>query len=148
MIKEIYLGISEALADVDSDAGPIQHFDLWNQNVLFAAEDVFPTPAVFIEFDAINYKPIKEDKQLCTPTIRLHVVTDAVCKSNIGSATINDALAYLDLIDKIHAKLAKLEGGVFGNFFRVSSIPNHDHGELLESVEVYTCSAADLSAVV
>lgn len=143
MRKEIYLGIIKALKTIPE----IQHFDLWNQNVEFAQEDIFPTPAVFVEFDPILYKAVKETKQYADVAIKLHIVTDASGQSYDGSTSQSDSLQFFDLIDKIYRAIITIDENNYGCFVRTGSYTNSDHGDLMESIETYTCKAVDVSAV-
>ena len=46
-------------------------------------------------------------------------------------------MAVFDLPDKIHRRLANLEGESFGELDLVQSVTNHNHEEIVESIEVY-----------
>lgn len=139
MRKNIYLTIVEQLQTLlDNDNNPIiKHFDLWNENVAFAEEEFFATPAVFVEFDPIIYKAVKDPKQIATVGVKLHIVTQTQINS----------LEYFDLINSINHTLYNLSGTGFNGMWRTGSYTNHDHGELLESIETYSCSGVDTSAV-
>ena len=149
MRKNIYLSIIEAIKLILDDSGErvIQYFNLWNEDVTFAEEVIFPTPAVFIEFEPITYKAIKEPTQRAQVGIKLHIVTQAVHSSADGEIYQEQSLMFLDLIDKINKSLYDLKGVNFSNMVRTGSYTNHDHGELMENIETYTCSAGDFSAL-
>lgn len=71
------------------------------------------------------------------PRIRLHIVTDWVSGEESGYGSGN--MFYLPY--RIHEKLKGLSGERFWGMDLVESVTNHDHGEIVESVEVYECRA-------
>lgn len=135
MRKQIYLAIVEKLKTIVNTSGTtaILHFDLWNQNVDFAQEEAFPTPAVFIEFSPIKYKLSKEAAQVADVPLRLHIVTEATLNTYSGAFTQEEGLNFFDLIDQVNKKMYELAGQG-----RIASYTNHDHGTLMESIEEYT----------
>ena len=62
--------------------------------------------------------------------INLHVVTDWAEQNDIGE---------FRLLDKIHKLLAGLEGENFMEFDIDSSATNHNHEDIVENIETYTC---------
>lgn len=60
---------------------------------------------------------------------------------------MSDALGFLDLIDRVNAAMQGLRGDNFSGFQLTTSATNHDHAELMESVERYITSAQDTTAV-
>ena len=57
-----------------------------------------------------------------------------------------DALEFLDLIDRMNVAMQGLRGENFAGFQLTTSATNHDHAELMESVERYVTSAQDITA--
>ncbi len=57
-----------------------------------------------------------------------------------------DALEFLDLIDRMNAAMQGLRGENFAGFQLTTSATNHDHAELMESVERYVTSVQDITA--
>ncbi|WP_302575175.1 hypothetical protein [uncultured Duncaniella sp.] len=123
-------------ADVDDELYPcaIKHIDLWNHNVEFLEQEApWPRPAVFIEFAPFKWHAIVPGIEYrAQPLINLHVVTDWAEQKNIGE---------FRLLDKIHELLAGLEGGTFMEFDIDSSATNHNHEDIVENIETYTCTA-------
>ena len=67
------------------------------------------------------------------PIVNLHVVTDWVSQ---------DAdVRQFGLLDRIHELLAGLEGETFMEFDIDSSSTNHNHEDIVENIETYTCVA-------
>lgn len=122
-------------ADVDDDLHPraIRHIDLWNHNVEFIEQETpWERPAVFIEFVPFKWNAIVPGVEYrAEPLINLHVVTDWVDQeSDIG---------HFRLLDKIHELLAGMSGKTFMELDIDSSTTNHNHEEIVENIETYTC---------
>lgn len=120
----------------------IKHFALWNRQVEFIEEeDIFATPAVFIEFGKISWRTQSNGLQDADITIGLHVITNAMPEGYDG-----DTL-HLDLLDKINRCLYGFSTENTGSMERTASIPCHDHEEILDNTEVFKCLVYDNSAV-
>lgn len=122
-------------ADMDDELYPraIRHIDLWNQNVEFLDQEVpWERPAVFIEFVPFKWTQIVPGVEYrAQPLINLHVVTDWTSQ--------DEDVKHFRLLDEIHALLAGLEGETFMEFDIESSTTNHNHEEIVENIETYTC---------
>ena len=91
-------------------------------------------PAVFIEFVPFKWNAIVPGIEYrAQPLVNLHVVTDWVD----GDTDIRQ----FSLMDKIHELLAGLSGETFMEFDIDSSATNHNHEEIVENIETYTCVA-------
>lgn len=113
----------------------IKHIDLWNRNVEFIEQETaWERPAVFIEFVPFKWKAIVPGVEYrAQPLVNLHIVTDWVNQ---------DAdIQQFRLMDKIHELLAGMTGKTFMEFDIDSSSTNHNHEELVENIETYTCVA-------
>lgn len=85
-----------------------------------------------------QWKPIVNGVEYrAEPQITLHIVTDWAGAASEGSPFREEALAVFDLPDKIHRRLANLEGETFGEFDLAQSITNHNHEDIVETMEVY-----------
>lgn len=122
--------------EVPEGAAPmVQHIDLWNENVAFVEQDVpWGVPAVFVELRPIAWECIVGfGRYVSEPEVRLHIVT------------IWDALEAVDdlfvLPEAIHSALCQLRGEGFCSMDLAQSHTNHNHEELVESIEVYRCVA-------
>lgn len=124
-------------ADVDDQLYPraIKHIDLWNRNVEFIDQEVpWDRPAVFVEFVPFKWTAIVPGVEYrARPLINLHVVTDWISP--------DDDIRQFRLLDKIHELLAGMEGETFMEFDIDSSSTNHDHEQIVENIETYTCVA-------
>lgn len=121
----------------------IKHIDLWNHNVEFLdQEQPWERPAVFVEFTPIVWETIKPGREYRSkPIVNLHIVTDWAGDSSAGSELEDESLEVLDYSGIIHKALHGLEGEHFSRFDLSETHTNHNHEELLESIEVYRCVA-------
>lgn len=123
-------------ADADDELYPraIRHVDLWNHNVEFLEQEApWPRPAVFVEFVPFKWHTVVPGVEYrAQPMVNLHVVTDWAEQKNIGE---------FRLLDRIHELLAGLEGETFVEFDIDSSATNHNHEDIVENIETYTCTA-------
>lgn len=137
MRKQIFQAICARLTERVPD---IQFIDLWNNNVqMLNGGAVWPMPAVFVEFEPIEWR--RGDV-----AVRLHIVTRTIATHGHNDTKMSDALGFLDLIEQINAAMQGLRGDNFSGFQLTTSATNHDHAELMESVERYVTSAQDVTA--
>ncbi|MEG1998566.1 MAG: hypothetical protein RRY55_01220 [Bacteroidales bacterium] len=149
MRKQLYLDIKERLKTAETAVGEplFRHFDLWNQQVEFIeAETPFVCPAVFVEFDRIDWRTLGNCVQECTLRVRLHIVTEWYSDTADYSPTEDQALEYLDIIDRAVAVLQGFNTSYMTGWQRSASITNHDHERFVDSVEEYVCMLRDTSA--
>jgi hypothetical protein len=152
MRKQLYQFLITLLQGIkdDKQVSLIKHIDLWNMNVEFAdLGEIFQTPAVFIEFGEISYESFRSSggtSQRGELTVSLHIVTRALASSSSHSSNQAIALEFFDLVDKVHAALDAKSAPGIGALRRITSVTNHNHGELLETIEIYTASVKDSSA--
>lgn len=146
MISELYNALTEALKNIKDGEGEdaprlIKHIDLWNQNVEFIEdEQPWDRPAVFIEFGEIQWSTIGGASVLLRGVcpVTLHVVTDWMGGTADGEATRQASVASMDLSEKISAEVLKIRGESFHNIKLESSAPNHNHEDIIESIERYS----------
>ena len=120
----------------------IKHIGLWNRQVEFIEEETpFLMPAIFIEFGKIDWKSQASGLQDASLTIGLHVLTNAVPEGYDGE------MFHLDLLDKINYCLHGFNSGSMGTLTRITSIPCHDHEEILDNTEIFKCLVQDDTAV-
>lgn len=141
MRKELYNLLCKELKEVGD--GAIKHIDLWNHNVEFIEQEAnWARPAVFVEFCPIRWNAIVAGVEYrAEPEVKLHIVTDWRGSSSGDSPFREEALEVFDLPELIHERLSCLEGETFKVFDLVESQTNHDHEEIVETIEVYSCVA-------
>ena len=129
--------IAPAEMDDELSNRAIKHIDLWNRNVEFIdQETAWNRPAVFIEFEPIHWITIVPGIEYrAEARVRLHIVTDWVTAVEDGT---DGAGKFFELPDKIHDVLAGLEGNSFTDFALAESQTNHNHEDIVESIEVYS----------
>lgn len=133
MRKEIYKMLCERLGNIPE----IKYIDLWNHNVEFIEqEDNWERPAVFVELCPINWEATVAGMRYVTEAkVNLHVVTDWLGSSAANSDQREESLTVFDLLEKIHAALADVDGEHFKEFDISNSTTNHNHEDILENIE-------------
>ena len=145
MRLQIYKAICKRLTAQVPD---IKHIDLWNNNIaVLSGGAVWPRPAVFVEFETIEWRQQQNRSRMADIAVRLHIVTDAVSCNGSTDPKQDTALAFLDLLNKVSAAMQGLRGDNFAGFMLTTSATNHDHAELIESVERYITRAQDTTAM-
>lgn len=115
-------------ADLYADEeSTIKHVDLWNRNVEFIDEEQpWERPAVFVELPPLRWERIVGGSYRTQGTVRLHVVTDWVS----GGLP-------LDLCEQVAEAVCDVRGVSFGPLSLQESVTNHDHEEIVESIESF-----------
>ena len=145
MRKQIYKAICKRLSEQVTD---VKHIDLWNNNIaVLSGGAVWQRPAVFVEFETIEWKQLQKGVRTGDVGVRLHIVTDAISYNGSADERQEIALSYFDLIDRINAEMQGLRGDNFAGFMLTTSATNHDHAELIESVERYVTRVQDSSSI-
>lgn len=145
MRLQIYKAICERLTAQVLD---IKHLDLWNNNIaVLSGGAVWPRPAVFVEFETIEWKQLQNRARMADIAVRLHIVTDAVSYNGSTDTKQDTALAFFNLLNRVNSAMQGLKGENFAGFMLTTSATNHDHAELIESVERYVTRAQDTTAM-
>lgn len=133
IISEIYAAVSKALIAT----GSVKYVDLWNHNVEFIEQETdWERPAVFIEFQPIEWKATQAGVRYVTESsLQLHIVTD--WSGGTSSVDAEQHLEVLDLLDTIHSSLRLLEGAHFTELQLGSTVMNHNHEDIVETIERY-----------
>lgn len=144
MRKKIFKAIAEALANIPE----VEFVDIWNNQIqTLNGGAAFAVPAVFIEFEELNWKQMNMRSRRGSLGVRLHVISRAVVTHGFNDPKIDEALAIFDLLDNINAAMQNLRGENFTGIMLTTSATNHDHTELIESVERYILDVLDISAM-
>lgn len=145
MRKQIFKAICTRLTERVPD---IQFIDLWNNNIAtLSGGTVWPLPAVFVEFETIEWRQQGNSSRRGDVAVRLHIVTRTIATHGASDPNMSDALGFLDLIDHINAAMQGLRGDNFAGFMLTTSATNHDHAELMESVERYVTNVQDATSL-
>lgn len=148
MRKQLYLAVIQRLKTITHPDGEpvLKHFDLWNQNIAFIEqESIFAMPAVFIEFTPVSWKSLGGGVQTANIVFHLHIITATPGSAADGSTFQPDALQLFDLLDDVNRTLSGFRGEHFRQLQRVSSQTNHNHEELIESIETFSVNVDDVS---
>ena len=136
MRRELYKAICNKLKGIGD--GKIKHVDLWNRNIEFIEqEEAWERPAVFIEFGPISWEQTAGKVQRGSALVRLHIVTDWQGSAADGSEEQDASLAVFDYSQMIQCVLDGLSGDKFHALQLVETNTNHDHEDIVESIEVY-----------
>jgi hypothetical protein len=143
MRKKIYKKIIELLTAEDL----IKHVDLWNEKVQYESEQSWECPAVFVEFLPIQWKNLASPVQDADITFRLHIVTRALEPTHSGASEtdLNAGLEYLGLLEQINCRIHYFAGEGINHIIHLQSVTNHNHEEIIESIEDYVVHVVDNS---
>ena len=141
MRKRIIMAIADRIRE---QVPEIKYIDVFNEQIANATGGIpFPLPAVLIEFEEITYKQLSNHCTTADVPLRLHIVTRTVQANGSNARTFEASLAYFDTIDKVNKALSTLCGEYFSTLMHLGSATNHNHAELLESVERYVTRIID-----
>jgi hypothetical protein len=154
MRKFIYQSIVEKLKDIKDgdDRSVIRHFDIWNNNLVYIKEEqAFYTPAVFIEFQTIEWRQKGGGVRDAAVTVALHVLTQHNAPTSNESDYEAQALEFFDLLTGINCCLhGHFKTGydfAHDDLTAKTSITDHDFEELRHDIETFACHAQDCSAL-
>ena len=138
MRKEIFLAIARQLSQIQE----IAYVDLWNSNIdEVEAGSLWPLPAVFVEFEAIEWQHTGLGHRKGEVAIRLHVIQRAMTYNGSQDERMQAALERFDIIERINNALYGLGGDGFASIMLTTSATNHNHAELIEDIERYITAA-------
>ena len=148
MRAEIYKAIKTALKSNKNDGNEVQYVGLWNNEIENIQGNIaFPLPAVFVEFETIEWDQGGLNMRTGDVAIRLHIITAMQMPWVNNETEENRDIEYLELINKINRKIQGLEGDNFSKMMLTTSATNHNHNELVESIERFECRGRDLSSM-
>lgn len=134
MRAEIFKAIRQRLRD------KVAYIDLWNDNMANIESGVhFPTPAVFIEFESIDWVQGTMGTRRGEVSVILHIIDRRIPTD--GSRDDFNPLAYLQKIDDINDTLWGMTGQHFSSMMLKTSSTDHNFAELIHDMERWVCSA-------
>ena len=141
MRKELYNRIKTMLLDEENGLG-IKHVDLWNHNVEFIEQEtVWDRPAVFIEFCPIRWEAYQRGVSYrAEALVKLHIVTDWVERLDTQCGD-SEGIDELELSAAIQGVIGCMDGDKFYGFDIVETATNHNHEDIVESIDTYRCEA-------
>lgn len=122
----------------------IAYYDLWNDQIAtLAGGAVFARPALFVEFETIEWRQMQHGSRRGDVRLRLHVVTDAVSANGACDKRFEASLAHFDLLRRVCGALHGMHGEGYAGMMHTTSATNHSHAELIESIEYFVTSAVE-----
>lgn len=140
MRKKLFYAIAQRIKE---QVPGIKFIDLWNEHLAeITTTTAWPVPSVFIEFEQYDVRQCANHVCMADVPVRLHIITRTKnYTAGIDDKRIEEALDYFDLIDQVHAAMVTLAGDNFSTFMLTTSATNHNHAELIESIERYVTRA-------
>jgi len=154
MRKFIYNSIVAKLQTItDQNEQPvIKHFDIWNNNIEYIDEEQpFNTPAVFVEFQPIEWRHMGGGMREAAVNIVLHVITQHNMPTASGLLPYSaEAFDFFELLTAInaclHAHAKQSPAFIHDSLTAVRSTTDHDCAELRHDTETFCCHVTDMSA--
>lgn len=145
MRKAIYKAVAERLKTAKVG---IQFTSLWNRNTeQLTKQKAFKMPAVFVEFEPIDWGQLAQGARSADMRVRLHIITETLATPEAGGRYQDKALGHLDLLERVSAAMQGLCGDGFNCFMLVESVTDHDHERVRHDEECYVTRINDASAV-
>ncbi len=143
MRKQLFLDLqAKILAIQNENKEPlIKFFNLWHNQINFI-EQPFDTPAVFIEFDPLNYQTIAGSKDtLIELNFSLHVVSKyyPVTHSTAPADIQAQNLTFLDVAELLHSSLHQSRLPNSATIIHKSTSFDYSYSDYIQSIEHYTC---------
>lgn len=144
MRKLIYQAICNRIIAANLGIGFIS---LWNNNIeALTKQKTFRLPAVFVEFEPIVWSQLSQRVRTADIGICLHIVTDSLATPEAGGVYQDQALAHLDLIERVSAAITGMPGAGFNALMLTESITDHNHETIQHHEERYTTHVSNNSA--
>lgn len=143
--KELYLELAEKINEIDG----IKWIDLWHNQINFLEEEhPFPAPAVFISFRSQNIEDLSERIQKVGLQVEVYLFYETFADTYKDSVNQDSALAFIDLMGGIYAKLQGTSGDSYNSMRRVGFSPVDTGGAGNLYQMIFECELVDLSAKV
>lgn len=130
----------------------IKHIGIWNENMGdLPGGMVFDTPAVFVEFSPVTFSGAGQGSPRASMEIALHLVHKYVpedpqelidTEDYKRPDYLDDPLEYLDLMERLEVAPIGLSGTGFSGLQLMSSDLDHEHGELMHHLVIYSTGVA------
>ena len=140
MRKTIFKAVAQRIREAVPE---IRHVSLWNEHMAEITKvTAWPTPSVFVQFEEYQVRHCGQHVYQADVPVVLHIVTRAkVFPAGYEDSRLDDALEYFALIDRVHVAMSTLSGENFSTLMLTTSSTNHNHDELLESIERFVTRA-------
>lgn len=126
MREELFEAIK---AKLNKEVTDVKWIDLWNHNVEYIeSEEGWTRPAVFVEICPIQWEAFTCRGMRGKGLVRLHVVTDW---------TEGGQSVAWGICRKIYEVINGMSGDEFNGMRLVETATNHNHEEILETIDSY-----------
>lgn len=126
----------------------IHHIDLWNQNVDKLSENrAFRFPALFVEFEPIQWAQRGQGVRAADIRVRIHIVTKAPATPEVGGKYQDRALEHLDFLESVGGAMQGLSGEGFNGFALVETVTDHNHDGITHDELCFATHVTDTSGV-
>lgn len=140
--RTLFLALQEQLRQLPS----VKWVDKLMGQVNNLDNHVIPYPAVLIEFGRWEPKTIGKNVQKGPLIIRFHLLFENFGSSFEGSEDKDQAIAYFDFVEEIHAGLQGFSGEGWTAMERTGEDEDNDHGIIIDTVIEYQTEVSDNSS--
>lgn len=142
--QELY---KELAGKIGENIEEVKWIDLWNSQVYHLEEEhPFPAPAIFLAFRSNAMTDISDKVQNVHLQVDVFVFYETFADTYKGSFNQDDAMAFLEILDKINALLHGSAGQQYSSMRRVSFSPVDTGGAGNLWSITYSCELIDTSA--
>lgn len=119
--KELYKELADKL---NAHIPEVRWIDLWNSQVYnLETEHPFPTPAIFLAFRSNQIADLGNKVQNVTAQVDVFIFYETFLDTFKGAYNQQDALDFLDIMDKVNQTLHASSGQNYSSMRRVSYSP-------------------------
>ena len=154
IFSQFYIDLMNRLLEIkEGNACKVKHIDLWNNQTTQDGEededDVFPTPAVFIEYLPADMQTLGNRKQATELDFILHIVSEVMTEhsSRETPGIRSNALAHLILCDQVFERMQNFIGEYFGAVSRIGFTMDHNHTNMYEHSQKFRVRITDEAAM-
>lgn len=142
-MKNLYLDVAEKISQVES----VLHVDLWSEQITeMEREHPFPCPAVFLEFFSNGIEDLGNNTQSINMQVDIIVLTETFADTFHNSMNQSEALNFIDVMEKVNAKLHGSKSTSYGGMRRIAISPERLGTAQIAYRMTYECQYADISA--
>lgn len=118
----------------------IAHVSMWNNNTEMLEENAsFRLPAVFVEFEDMEWIQGGGGAYRANITVILHIITESLADPSDGSPYQDEALSTFSTITDVCNAIEGKGGNCYNKMVRKTSHLDHNHGQILHSMETFVC---------
>ncbi|MBX7204164.1 MAG: hypothetical protein K1X81_01955 [Bacteroidia bacterium] len=143
--KDLYLEIADKLAEIEG----IKWVDLWHNQITFLDDEhEFPTPAIFLAFRTIATEDAGQKLQTIRLQVEAYLYYETFADTYKDSVNQDSALAFLEHLNSIYAKLHATTGDNYSEMRRTGFNPVDTGGAGNLYLTMFECNLVDAAAFV